>query len=56
MRSACRARRKGVVVVLLAIGVVQLVVNLTRAVIDVNRRGAAADTSEWETRKKERRG
>jgi phosphatidylglycerophosphate synthase len=34
---------------LLAVGLVQLIVNLIRAVIDVNRRGTEADKTEWET-------
>jgi phosphatidylglycerophosphate synthase len=34
--------------VLLAVGVVQLLVNLVRAVVEVNRRGTAPDTTEWE--------
>jgi phosphatidylglycerophosphate synthase len=35
-------------VTLLGVGVLQLVVNLFTSVRDVNRRGAAPDTSEWE--------
>jgi archaetidylinositol phosphate synthase len=36
--------------ILLAVGIVQLVVNLIRAVIDVNRAGTAPDTTEWLTK------
>lgn len=36
-------------VIMLAVGVVQLVVSLIRAVRDVNAHGAPPDTTEWET-------
>jgi hypothetical protein len=34
---------------LLIVGIVRLLVNLVRAVLQVNARGAPPDTSEWET-------
>ena len=37
------------ITVLLAVGIVQLLVNLVRAIFEVNRHGAAPDTTEWET-------
>jgi phosphatidylglycerophosphate synthase len=36
--------------ILLSVGVVQLIVNLVKAVIEVNRHGSAPDTTEWITR------
>lgn len=36
---------------LLAVGVIQLIVNLVKAVIEVNRHGSAPDTTEWISRK-----
>jgi archaetidylinositol phosphate synthase len=38
--------------ILLAVGVIQLAVNLVKAVIEVNRHGQAPDTSEWISREK----
>jgi archaetidylinositol phosphate synthase len=40
------------IAILLAVGVIQLVVNLINAVIEVNRHGSAPDTSEWISRER----
>ena len=37
---------------LLVVGLIQLVVNLVKAVIEVNRHGAAPDTTEWISRER----
>ncbi len=42
----------GFIGILLTVGVIQLAVNLIKAVIEVNRHGSAPDTTEWVTRTK----